>query len=301
MATASTSAAVDYRDPGVYRVIKIARLGSTFGAEVSGVSLSSVDDRVFEEIYDAFLRYKVLFFRAQTEIRPPDMHALAQRFGDVDVPPKALKTCDDVPSVAIIETNSEHRPYVDFWHTDLAYKKRPALVSILRSRLIPPVGGDTLWVDMDAAYDGLPAAMKERLARLRTFNSYRKTLEIYNSYAESEGREPIAESVIQQRVAEHPPVEHPLVRTHPVTGRKSVYMSINATVRIVGLDPEESDELIDFLYRLSDKPEHQVRWRWEPDTVALWDNRCTRHYATADYFPERRIMERVMVIGEVPA
>ena len=284
-----------------YESITVEPVTPTIGAEVSGVSLGDVDERTFAEIHDAFLRHKVLFFRDQHDFSAVDMAELGARFGQVDVPPKALKTHPDTADVAIIETNSETRPYVDYWHTDLAYKRRPALVSILCARVIPPVGGDTLWADMEAAYEGLPAEEKERFATLRTYNAYAKSLHSYNEYAARSGGELIPDSVIEQRMREHPPVEHPLVRTHPETGRKSIYMSINATDHIVRLDRAESDALLDELYRLSDKPEYQVRLRWAVNTVAMWDNRSTRHYATADYYPQRRVMERVMVVGDEPA
>ncbi|MGI5144437.1 MULTISPECIES: TauD/TfdA dioxygenase family protein [unclassified Streptomyces] len=302
MTTASTTAAgtKDWTVAGTYDTIQVTPVTPTIGAEVTGVSLANVDDQVFEEIHDAFLRHKVLFFRDQADFTAVHLEQLAGRFGEVDVPPKALPL-SETPGVAVIETNSSKRPYVDYWHTDLAYKRRPALVSILCGRVIPPVGGDTLWVDMEAAYEDLSDEVKERLNGLRTYNSYEKSLRGYNEYAARDGRELLSEEVIAQRLVEHPPVEHPLVRTHPVTGRKSIYMSINATTHLVGLDPAESDELLDFLYRLSDKPEHQVRLRWAANTVAMWDNRSTRHYATADYFPQRRVMERAIVIGEEPA
>jgi taurine dioxygenase len=281
-----------------YKTTAVEPVTPILGAEVTGVSLADVDDRVFAEIHDAWIRYKVLFFRDQTAFSSVHMEELGRRFGAIDDPPKALPTADGAPHVAVIETNSDKRTYVDYWHTDLAYKKRPASVSILRARQVPRVGGDTLWVDMEAAYDELPAEVKSRVAGLRTYNSYEKSLRSYNDYALRDGRDPLSEEVIARRTAEHPPIEHPLVRTHPVTGNRSIYMSINATTHIVGLERSESDELLEFLYRLSDKPEHQVRLRWKPDTVAIWDNRSTRHYATDDYFPERRVMERVMCIGE---
>jgi taurine dioxygenase len=287
-------------DGTAYETITVEPVTPTLGAEVSGISLAEVDERVFEEIHRAFLRHKVLFFRDQHGFGARDIARLAARFGTVDVPPKALTTHPDTSDVAIIETNSDKRPYVDYWHTDLAYKRRPALVSILCARVIPPVGGDTLWVDMEAAYDDLPPETKQRFATLKTYNTYAKSLHMFNEYAARTGAEVIPDSVIEQRMREHPPVEHPLVRTHHETGRKSLYMSINATDHIVGMDKAESDTLLGELYRLSDKPEHQVRLRWQVNTVAMWDNRCTRHYATADYFPQRRVMERAMVVGEEP-
>jgi taurine dioxygenase len=281
-----------------YATIVVDPVTPLLGAEVTNVSLADVDDRVFAEIHDAWIRYKVLFFRDQTAFSSADMEELGRRFGEIDEPPKALPTAAGAPHVAVIETNGDKRTYVDYWHTDLAYKKRPASVSILRARQVPQVGGDTLWVNMEAAYDDLPADVKRRVAGLRTYNSYEKSLRSYNEYALRDGRDPLSEDVIARRLEEHPPVEHPLVRTHPVTGNRSIYMSINATTHIMGLERSESDELLQFLYRLSDKPENQARLRWKADSVAIWDNRSTRHYATDDYFPERRVMERVMCIGE---
>jgi taurine dioxygenase len=281
-----------------YETIVVDPVTPLLGAEVTNVSLAEVDDRVFAEIHDAWIRFKVLFFRDQTAFSSAHMEELGCRFGEIDDPPKALPTAAGAPHVAVIETNGDKRTYVDYWHTDLAYKKQPASVSILRARQVPRVGGDTLWVDMEAAYDDLPADVKRRVDGLRTYNSYEKSLRSYNEYALRDGRDLLPEDVIARRLEEHPPVEHPLVRTHPVTGNRSIYMSINATTHIVGLERSESDELLQFLYRLSDKPEHQARLRWRADTVAIWDNRSTRHYATDDYFPDRRVMERVMCIGE---
>jgi taurine dioxygenase len=281
-----------------YETIVVDPVTPLLGAEVTNVSLADVDGRVFAEIHDAWIRYKVLFFRDQTAFSSPQMEELGRRFGEIDEPPKALPTAAGAPHVAVIETNGDKRTYVDYWHTDLAYKKRPASVSILRARQVPRVGGDTLWVNMEAAYDDLPADVKRRVAGLRTYNSYEKSLRSYNEYALRDGRDLLSEDVIARRLEEHPPVEHPLVRTHPVTGNRSIYMSINATTHIMGLERSESDELLQVLYRLSDRPEHQARLRWKADTVAIWDNRSTRHYATDDYFPERRVMERVMCIGE---
>jgi taurine dioxygenase len=273
-----------------YTRIQVSRVTPTIGAEVTGVSLAEVDEETFGEIHRAFLQHKVLFFPEQNDFTPVHHEKLALMFGDLDPTPKALKTCDRAPGVAIIETTKENRPYVDYWHTDLAYKERPAMVSILAARLIPPVGGDTLWVDMEAAYEALPDAMKEKLANLTTYNSYAKLVDFG----------PVPQSVIEQRLREWPPVEHPIIRTHPETGRKSVYSSVNTATHIPGLPESESEALLEFLYRLSDKPEHQVRLKWTKNTVAMWDNRSTRHYATADYWPEHRIMERAIVTGEVP-
>jgi taurine dioxygenase len=232
----------------------------------------------------------VLIFRDQHDFTPPDHEAFAARFGELDVPPVALPTCEGAPHVAVIETSKDNKPYVDYWHTDLAYKERPAMVSILRSRLVPATGGDTLWVDMEAGYDSLTAEEKARIDGLRAYNTYARLVDWG----------PVPESVIEERMREFPPQEHPLVRTHAETGRNSIYASVNTVSHIVGLEEDESAALLDRLLRLSDIPEHQCRVRWTPDTVVVWDNRNTKHYATADYWPNRRIMERAITIGEVP-
>jgi taurine dioxygenase len=273
-----------------YRKITLTQLTPTIGAYVDGVSLADIDEEAFDEIHDAFLRHKVLFFRDQHDFAPRHHEDLARRFGELDPPPTALAPRADAPGVAIIETNESNKPYVYYWHTDLAYKKRPAMVSILRARLVPEVGGDTLWADMEAAYNDLTDDMKAKLSGLRTYNSYAKLVD----YG------PVPQSVVEQRLKEWPPVEHPIVRTHPETGHKSIYVAVNTATHVVGLEPTESDALLDFLYHLSDKPEYQCRIKWTADTVAMWDNRSTRHYATADYWPQRRIMERAIVTGEVP-
>lgn len=260
------------------------------GATVTGVSLAELDDDIFDEIHAAFLRHKVLIFRDQHDFTARQHEEFARRFGELDVPPVALPTCDDAPHVAIIETSQENKPYVDYWHTDLAYKQRPAMVSVLRSRLVPAAGGDTLWVDMEAGYESLPDDLKERIDGLRAHNTYARLVDFG----------PVPQSVIEERLRQFPPQDHPLVRTHIETGRKSIYASVNTVSHIVGLSPQESADLLDRLFRLSDIPEHQCRVRWTPDTVVVWDNRNTKHYATADYYPHRRVMERAITIGEVP-
>lgn len=279
------------RPSEAYTRIQVSQVTPVIGAEVTGISLAEVDEESFREIHQAFLEHKVLFFPNQDAFSPVHHERLALMFGDLDPTPKALATRPGAPGVAIIETTKENRPYVDYWHTDLAYKKRPAMVSILAARLIPPVGGDTLWVDMEAAYDSLPEPMKEKLATLSTYNSYAKLVDFG----------PVPQSVIEQRLREWPPVAHPIVRTHPETGRRSVYSSVNTATHIPGLPEAESEALLDYLYQLSNKPEHQVRLRWTQNTVAMWDNRSTRHYATADYWPAHRIMDRAIVTGDVPA
>jgi taurine dioxygenase len=283
------TSATTHTEPA-YEHLVIDPVTPTIGANVEGVSLAGITDEIFAEIHDAFLRHKVLIFRDQHEFTPRDHEAFAARFGELDVPPVALPTCEGAPHVAVIETSVDNKPYVDYWHTDLAYKRRPAMVSVLRSRLVPHTGGDTLWVDMEAAYAGLPEDVRQRIDGLRARNTYARLVDWG----------PVPQAVIEERLRQFPPQDHPLVRTHAETGRSSLYASVNTVSHIVGLDEGDSAALLDQLFRLSDTPEYQCRVRWTPDTVVLWDNRNTKHYATSDYWPQRRIMERAITIGEVP-
>ena len=276
----------------VYKRFTVSKIQPGFGAEVHGITLAELDDDTFTELHDAFLRFKVLVIRDQESFQHKHHEELAARFGTIQTPPVALGTIKDAPGIAVIDTGEHNRPYTDFWHTDLAYKPQPAHVSILRARLLPPVGGDTLWADMGAAYEGLPDQMKERLDGLRACNSYAKTL--------SEHGGPADPTKISEIAKQWPPIEHPIVRTHAETGEKSIYCSTNTVTHVADVSSQESKEILDVLFRLPFTPEYQVRLKWTPHTVGIWDNRNTLHYATADYFPERRIMERAMTVGETP-
>jgi taurine dioxygenase len=161
--------------------------------------------------------------------------------------------------------------------------------SILRAVAVPAIGGDTLWADMAAAYDGLAKNVKDRIEGLRAVHDF----------AASFGRGMSAEKLAEMR-RQFPPAEHPVVRTHPETGRKAIYVNEIFTSHIVGLDPAESDELLNYLAAQARIPEYQCRFRWSADAVAFWDNRTTQHYAASDYWPQVRVMERVTVIGDLP-
>jgi taurine dioxygenase len=163
------------------------------------------------------------------------------------------------------------------------------LGSMLRAVELPPVGGDTLFADMEAAYDGLGDAMKAMLADLVAVHDFTKVF----------GGRLSAEKLAETRAA-YPPAEHPVIRTHPVTGRRSIYVNAAFTSHIVGLTRTESDDLLAYLYAQAEVPERQCRFRWEPGSFALWDNRCAQHYAVSDYWPQRRVMERVTIVGDRP-
>jgi taurine dioxygenase len=163
------------------------------------------------------------------------------------------------------------------------------MASILRAVEVPPIGGDTLWADMYAAYEGLSTGMRAFLDGLTAIHDF---LPAFGPH--------LAPGALAEMRATFPQVEHPVVRTHPVTGRKLLYVNASFTVRIVGMGLDESHALLDFLTTRAATPEYQCRFRWRPSSVAMWDNRCTQHYANQDYWPQRRVMQRVTIIGDRP-
>jgi taurine dioxygenase len=174
------------------------------------------------------------------------------------------------------------------WHTDVTFRRNPSIGSVLRARLLPPVGGDTLWADAAAAWRGLPDAVKERIDGLDAEHSI---LRSFGSRVSAEKRAEIAR--------DFPPVAHPVVRRHPETGERVLYVNYTFTTRILGVDPEESDRLLRLLFDRIKTPEYQVRFRWTPNAIAIWDNRSTQHSAVGDYWPSDRVVERVTVSGDV--
>ena len=175
------------------------------------------------------------------------------------------------------------------WHSDVTFRERPSIASILSARHLPPLGGDTMWAVAAAAYAGLPQAVKDRIDGLEAEH------DIVRSFG---GR--VSEEKKAQLAKDFPPVRHPVVRTHPETGRKTLFVNAFFTERLCGVGHEESEYLLDRLCQQAMHPEWQVRLRWEPGTVAFWDNRATQHYASSDYYPRRRVMERVAIKGDRP-
>jgi taurine dioxygenase len=196
---------------------------------------------------------------------------------------------DDTPQVVRFEKGPQVTGYENVWHSDVSWREVPSLGSLLRAIDVPATGGDTLWADMGAAYDCLDEAVKERIDGLVAVHDW------WHSFGRS--MPPDQRDALRPAF---PPVEHPVVRTHPETGRRTIYVNAVFTSHIVGLPADESAALLDFLCRQAMYPEYQCRFRWTPGALAIWDNRATQHYATSDYFPQRRVMERITVIGDRP-
>ncbi len=275
-----------------YTRFHVDPVSPTIGAEISGVNLADgIDDELFEQLNRALLEWKVLFFRDQNLTHAEHL-AFATKWGAVEIHPFVRLRADqvgDAPEVVRLEKGPKSAGRENIWHSDVTWRETPSLGSILRAVELPAVGGDTLFADMSAAYDLLDEDVKARIHGLHAVHDWANTF----------GRAMDRDTFDSLR-PDFPAVVHPVVRTHPETGRKMLYVNAAFTQHIVGLDAAESDDLLRFLYAQAAVPEVQCRFRWTPGAIAFWDNRSTQHYAVSDYYPQRRVMERITIIGDRP-
>ncbi|MFC8064131.1 TauD/TfdA dioxygenase family protein [Streptomyces sp. NPDC057293] len=271
-----------------YEHFEVVPQARTIGAEIRGVDLSRpLGATLREELNRALLEWKVLFFRAQ-HLTSGQQRDFAGHWGELETNP--LLSAGASADVVRFDKGAGGAPtYENVWHTDVTFRERPALGAVLQLREVPPFGGDTMWADMAAAYDNLPPEVKERIDGARAVHDF------IPGFARFYGPE---------RLAPHqdlfPPVEHPVVRTHPETGRRMLFVNTSFTTRITGMDRAESDRLLRLLFQQAHVPEYQVRFRWQAGDVAFWDNRATQHYAVGDYGSGRRVAERVAIAGDRP-
>lgn len=271
--------------------------GTVLGAEVSGLRIDQVTDADAAETLRALLnRHKVLFLR-DLDLSHDQHLALGRVFGPLEghpviahVPgyPEILDIRGSDGRVSDADGDKRFRT-LDKWHSDVTFRAKPSFGAVLRARELPAIGGDTLWCDAAAAYDGLDDAVKERIAG-RT-----ATHDLLFDFGDR-----IAPARREAMAAEFPPQHHPIVRTHPDTGQRVLFVNASFTSRIDDMDEAEGAELLRHLLDRFKTPEYQVRFRWTPGAVAIWDNRSTQHYPVADYWPARRRMERVTIAGSVP-
>ncbi len=260
----------------------------TIGAEIDGVDLATLTDADFRTIHDALMAHGVLFFRNQE--LPIDRHkAFGARFGELVAHPNDPGV-DGHPEVMPIHADhSSRRVAGEQWHSDVSCDSHPPMGSILRLHTVPDSGGDTLFASMYAAWDALSEHMQQYLDGLTAVHDggpyYRETNRLI-------GRDDGGRA--------YPSAEHPVARTHPVTGRKALFVNSMFTQYIVGIPPAESRAILAFLYEHMARPDFQCRFRWRPNSVALWDNRCTQHHALWDYWPATRSGYRVTIRGERP-
>jgi alpha-ketoglutarate-dependent taurine dioxygenase len=267
----------------------IQRLGATVGAELAGIDLSAaLTDEVVDEVRQALYAYKVIFFRDQP-LTSAQQVAFAKRFGELEIHP-FIPGNDEQPELVRFAKSAEVAGYENLFHHDVTWRTVPSMGAVLRAVQVPVCGGDTLFSDMYAAYDGLDDELKERIDGLTAVHDFMRTF----------GRRVPPEKFDEVR-ARYPQVEHPVVCTHPGTGRNYLYVNRNFTDHIVGLDEQESTALIDVLARHAETIEYQCRFQWRDNSIAFWDNRAVQHYASSDYWPDVRIMERASIVGTRPA
>jgi len=270
----------------------INRLSPSIGAELLDIDLKKpLDQSLKDEIYQALLVYKVIFFRDQ-DLTIEEHLAFAKNFGELEVHPFANND-EQYPEVLKITHNEKSKGKENTWHSDVTWRLEPSLGSVLRMKEAPKFGGDTLFSDMYAAYEDLSDEIKEKLdgaIAIHDFVGFRKRMEKIG----------VSKEEIEAFNKKYPMPEHPVVRTHPDTDRKLIYVNAAFTQYIKDWDPEESSEMLRFLYSKATTPEYQCRFVWEKNSIAFWDNRSVQHYAASDYWPEVRRVERVTIIGDRP-
>ena len=248
--------------------------------------MAKADEVLIGEVRAALLAYKVVFFRDQTLTQ--DQHiAFARGFGALEIHPATPKD-QAKREVLRIAHGPGSRGQENMWHSDVTWRAEPSLGSVLRAIELPDVGGDTLFANMNMAYEDLDTGLKEELCTLTAVH------DIARVFAKRLKKDP---SALHEQF---PPQEHPVIRTHPETGERILYVNGAFTTHIKDMDAEASDKLLDRLYCAATRPEYQCRFRWVPGSIAFWDNWACQHYAASDYYPAVRVMERVTIAGDRP-
>ena len=270
--------------------IKIEKFSPTLGAIINGVDLSKpISEVQFADIFQAFLDHQVLFFKNQKEI-PPDVHvAFGKRFGELHTHP-AAPTMKGYPEIFEIHAHKDSKiANGEFWHSDVSCDKEPPLGTMLQLHILPETGGDTMFSNMYAAYDELSNKYKEILDGL---------IAIHESEHIYKGR--YSDRGVSEDKIENPTAKHPLIRTHPKTGKKAIYVNRTFTTGIDGMSKEESSSILNFLFNHCEHVNYQIRYRWSLNDLAFWDNRCAMHRAIWDYWPNERKGRRVTIKGDIP-
>jgi taurine dioxygenase len=268
------------------RQFKIEPLTPAIGAEIRGVDLGDLTPGLVEDVRATLLEHKVVFFRDQKLTREQHIE-FARQFGQLEIHPATPKD-QPSPEVLRITHGPESRGAENMWHSDVTWREQPSLGSILRAIELPSVGGDTLFANMALAYDRLPAATRDKIDNQVAVH------DIARVFAKRLNKKP------EELHEQYPLMEHPVVRTHPETRERVVYVNGAFTSHIKGMEAEESKLLLDELYKSAWNPEVQCRFQWRVGSIAFWDNRASQHFAASDYFPAVRAMERVTIAGDKP-
>jgi len=284
--------------------LDIAPLSGSIGAEIRGLDLhQTLDTETVAAVRQALLDYKVIFFPG-AHLDPQEHKEFAALFGEPTVAHPVIPGLDDHKEVFEIDYTKARTLYAERskgdeygdrerWHTDVTFVERPPLGSILNAIVIPPAGGDTLWADTQAAYEDLSQPIRQLVDRLTAVHDGNRNFStLLKQFGQGEWDGETFTELVQ--------VEHPVVRTHPETGRRNLFVNPGFTKRIKGLTARESDAILQFLYRHMTTPEYVVRYRWEEGDLGFWDNRTTMHYAIHDYGSAHRVIQRVTIRGDRP-
>lgn len=271
--------------------IAISPLTAAIGAEVSGIDIGEpLDEATLDVLYQALIEHLVIFFRDQ-EISPERHLAFAQSFGELDEPHPVYAHVPGFERIVMLANDASNPPDTDGWHTDLTFKPNPPFASILVAREVPPTGGDTIWASMYAAYDALPDDMKAHIedkVAIHDMGDFRNSFTVGQTDA----------TRLNEAMQQFGSALHNVVQVHPVSGRKFLYVNEGFTQQTVGMTRRASNRLLSYLLDHIDRPEHQVRFKWRAGSMAMWDNRCTQHYAVSDYLPHYRCMNRITVVND---
>ena len=273
-------------------MIVVEPLGPILGARVRGCDLGSLDEATFTEIRATLVQHEVLVFEDQ-DITSDQQIDLGRRFGELSVSPFSPSSTTAPELIVLDNDGSTRRPLTDIWHSDETFRREPPMATILRSRIVPEFGGDTMFASMTAAYESLSERMKVYLTGLTATHGHGRFGQILAD-------DPERIEILQRVQREHPIAHHPVVRVHPESGRKAIFVNSHFTTRIDGLGDDESTAVLGFLLRQCLVAEFQLRVSWKPNQVVMWDNRSVQHYAPNDYLPQRRRLERVTIKGDTP-
>lgn len=274
--------------------LTITPLSAALGAQIDGVALNrplTVEHR--DAIQQALLKYQVLFFRNQP-LNPQQQATFAAHFGDLHIHP-IYPNIPEQPEVLVLDTAVTDVRDNAIWHTDVTFLPTPALGAVLSAKQLPAFGGDTLWASGIAAFEALSAPLQQLLDGLTATHNFIKSFPL-----ERFGNTPEDLARWEETRKKNPPLSHPVIRTHPVSGRKALFVNDGFTTRINELEEAESEAILKLLFAHATRPEFTIRWRWQEDDVAFWDNRVTQHYAVDDYRPNRRVMHRATILGDAP-
>jgi taurine dioxygenase len=273
--------------------MRIKKAAGALGAFVSEIHIAQAieSDDLFAQLSAALLEHQVLFLRDQ-DITPQQQRAFALRFGPIEGHP-AYDVVAGTADVQILESTPAKPSKIEMWHSDMTFRPMPPMLTMLHGKVIPEYGGDTLFASTTAAYDALSGAMQQFLGGLTARHDFAHGFK--ESLAEPGGYERL-----KGALAANPPVDHPVIRTHPVTGRKAIFVNSLFTVRINELKAAESRSVLEMLFKHVTTDEFTARLGWEPETLIMWDNRSTQHKPVNDFFPQHRRMHRITVAGDVP-